>query len=122
MSTAFEKMSAKERFAILQERRAATFTAQRSTLGFEAVERSLPGTDATRPFTTPPSPTILTSENIRKAFDSTADDGNGRWLRFFFLTYFYEGQIWYRKLDEQTFEVQVRFDNDASGEPRAVSH
>jgi hypothetical protein len=110
MSTAFEEMSAKERLAIVNERRSVTFTAQRSTLGFETVEETLPGTDATRLFTKPPSPVILASQNIGKACASTAHDWNGRWLRFVFTAYFYEGQIWYRKLDEQTFEVQVKFE------------
>jgi hypothetical protein len=55
-------------------------------------------------------PVILTSKNIAKAIASTANDWNGRWLRFFFTTYFYEGQIWYRKLDEHTFEVRVKFE------------
>ena len=109
MSTAFEEMSAKERFAILNERRTITFTAQRSTLGFETVEKTLPGTDATRLFTKSPPPVILNSKNIQKACASTGHDWNGRWLRFFFTTYFHEGQIWYRKLDEETFEVQVKF-------------
>ena len=43
MSTTFEEMSAKERIAILNERRTVTFTAQRSTLGFETIEKTLPG-------------------------------------------------------------------------------
>ena len=103
-------MSAKERFAILQERRTITFTAQRNTLGFETVEKDLPGTDATLLFTTPPPPMYDHSANIGKAFSSAADDLAGRWLRFRLLTYFYEGQIWYRKLDDQTFEVQVKFE------------
>jgi hypothetical protein len=110
MSTAFEEMSAQERLAILNERRTITFTAQRSTLGFEAVEKTLPGTDATGLFTKPPPPVTITSDNIAKACASTARDWYGRWLRFFFTTYFYEGQIWYRKLDEETFEVQVKFE------------
>jgi len=110
MDTSFETMTAKQRLAILQERRSATFTALRSTLGFETVEKSLPGDDVNRLFTTPPPPVTLTSRNVAKAFASTADDGYGRWLRFFFLAYFYGGQIWYRKVDEQTFEVQVRFE------------
>ena len=110
MNITFENMSAKERFAILQQRRTITFTAQRSTLGFETIEKNLPGTDATRLFTTPPPPSIATSANLRKAFSSIADDLAGRWLRFLLLTYFNEGQIWYRKLDNQTFEVQVKFE------------
>src|SRR5271167_1532106 len=118
MSTAFESMSPKEQFAILLERRSTTFTAQRSTLGFETVESTLPGTDATHVFTTLPSPIILKSENIGKALASTADDWYGRWLRFFFLTYFHDGQIWYRKLDEQTFEVEVKFNGDAYTAPQ----
>ena len=32
-------------------------------------------------------------------------------MRFFLLTYFYEGQICFRKLDEQTFSVDVAFDD-----------
>lgn len=110
MSTAFEEMSAKERIAILKERRTVTFTALRSTLGFEAIEKTLPGTDATRLFTRRPSPVLLTSRNIGKAVASTSKNWNGRWLRFLFTTYFYEGQIWYRKLDEHIFEVQVEFE------------
>ena len=110
VSIAFENMSAKERFSILQERRSVTFAAHRTTLGFETVEKDLPGTDATRLFTTPPPPMMTSSANIGKAFTSAADDLTGRWLRFRLLTYFYEGQIWYRKLDDQTFEVQVKFE------------
>ena len=102
-------MSATERFAIPQERRDAVFMADRATLGFEAVERNLDGTDVTREFTTPPSPIILTRENLGQVFAYGADDWKGRWIRFFLLAYFYEGQIWYRKLDDSTFEVQVRF-------------
>lgn len=109
MSASFESIPVKERFAIPQERRSITFTALRTTLGFETIERDLAGTGVTYLFTTPPSPIILNQENIGKAFAYSSDDWRGRWIRFFLLTYFYEGQIWFRKLDEQTFEVQVGF-------------
>jgi hypothetical protein len=105
----FEEMTAKERFAIPQERRDAVFMADRSTLGFETVETNLATTDVAHAFTTPPSPVIMTRENLGQAFAYSADDWKGRWIRFFLLAYFYEGQIWYRRVDEGTFEVQVRF-------------
>ena len=57
-------MTAKERFAIPQERRDAVFMADRSTLGFETVETNLATTDVAHAFTTPPSPVIMTRENL----------------------------------------------------------
>ena len=110
MSDAFESMSAKERFSIPQERRNAAFTALRSTLGFEYIESTLHGVEMSKGFTTPPSPIVLTSENIGKIFAHTPDDWKGKWLRFLFLTYFHEGQIFFKKLDEKTFAVEVKFD------------
>ncbi len=73
------------------------------------LEANLATTDVTRPFTTPPSPVILTRQNLGQAFAYSTDDWKGRWLRFFLLTYFYKGQIWYRRQEDGTFEVQVRF-------------
>ena len=106
---AFESMAAAERFAIPQSRQNASFTALRSTLGFEFIEMTLAGQEMTKGFTTPPSPVMLTPENVGKIFANTGDDWKGKWLRFLFLTYFYEGQIFFRKLDDKTFEVEVKF-------------
>jgi hypothetical protein len=107
----FENMPAKEQFSIPLKRRNAKFTALRTTLGFDTVERDLATTDVRHFFTTPPSPVIL-NEGLGEAFAYSSSDWRGCWLRFFLLTYFYEGQIWFRKVDEWTFAVQVRFNDD----------
>src|SRR6266446_6964094 len=101
----FEKMSVTERLSIPPARRDVTFIAKRSTLGFENLEERLsPQVKVDGSFTVPPSPVIMSKENVAQVFVITGDDWKGKWLRFFFLTYFYEGFISYTKVDEDTFK------------------
>jgi hypothetical protein len=108
LSTPFESMTEKECFSIPLERRNVKFIALTTTLNFDAAERNLAGIDGNRRFTTPPSPVIL-NECLSEAFSYAGNDSRGCWIRFFLLTYFYEGQIWFQKADELTFAVQVKF-------------
>src|SRR6266404_3132235 len=56
MEQAFENLPSEELFRIPQERRNASFTASRPTLGFERIEHDQPEIDLTRPFTLSPYP------------------------------------------------------------------
>lgn len=106
----FEDMPANDRFAIPQQRKNAQFLAQRSTLGFEDVERNLPRVNLAEVFEVPPSPVILTKECLAQVFVYTRDDWKGRWNRFFILTYFYEGRIKFKRVADDQFLVDVVFD------------
>ena len=106
MQQAFETMHSEELFGIPRERRTASFTAERSTLGFERIEDDHPDLDLMCPFTVSPYP----NEQIYRASANKEDERAARWIFFFSSTYLHGGHIRFRKLDHATFEVQVRFD------------
>jgi hypothetical protein len=108
MVGAFETMSPEEVFAILRECRSAVFTARRSSIGFQQIERLLPDTDLTELFAIPPS-FIVTRQSITQAFEYKDSDRFAVWVRFFSLAFIYHGQIVFRKLDRDQFEVRVSF-------------
>ena len=107
MQQAFETMHSEELFRIPKERRTASFTAERSTLGFERIEDDHPDLDLMCPFTVSPYPN---EEQIYRAYANKEDERAARWIFFFSSTYLHGGHIRFRKLDHATFEVQVRFD------------
>src|SRR6266404_7349035 len=111
MEQAFENLPSEELFRIPQERRNASFTASRPTLGLERIEQDQPDIDLTRPFTLSPYPN---DGQLYRTYANKEDERAARWLLFFFTTYLHEGHIRFRKLDGANFEVQVLFDPDES--------
>ena len=107
MQQAFETMHSEELFRIPKERRNASFTASRPTLGFEHIEHDHPDLDLMCPFTVSPYPK---EEQIYRAYANKEDERAARWIFFFSSTYLQGGNIRFRKLDDTTFEVKVRFD------------
>ena len=103
-------MSSGEISSLLRARQGAVFTAGRATLGFNKIEQRLGRIDINRAFAIPPA-LVLTREQIVKAFTYESEDPSSRWIRFFSVAYIHDGQILFRKLDEQTFEVQLLFDH-----------
>ena len=106
MEQAFENLPSEELFRIPQERRNASFTASRPTLGLERIEQDQPDIDLTRPFTLSPYPN---DGQLYRAYANKEDERAARWLLFFFSTYLHEGHIRFRRLNDTTFEVLVRF-------------
>src|SRR5437763_2989781 len=103
MEPAFETMSSEELFRIPTGRRIRSFTASRSTLGFERIEHAHPHVDLTKSFSISPYPT---EEQVNRAYANKEDELPARWLFFFSSTYLHGGYIRFRKLDDATFEVQ----------------
>lgn len=112
MTSSFEAMSPQEIFAISRERQNISFTALRSTLGFEEVEQTLAGVDLAQPFMIQPL-AFLTSDVIAHAFSYSKDDPRQLWVRFFSIVSILDGQVFFTKLDEQTFRVEVRFEDQS---------
>ncbi len=112
MLRTFELMPASEIFAIVRERREAVFRARRSTLGLEHVESKLADIDLYQSFGVPPS-VILTPRTIANAFSYRNNDSSSVWVRFFSICYINQGQFSFKKLDEETFEVRVSFEEMA---------
>ena len=98
------------RESMFQNRTNTTFEIDRTNLGFEKIETEVPSINTETFIEIPPIP--MSMEVLpRVLFYSTQNERQGRWLLIMFRTYYIGGRIYYRRIDDNDFDVRVVFDN-----------
>ena len=83
------------------------FLAERQTLGFEKIEEELPTIELDEYFEVPPI--IIDNRHLAKIFAFSLSDDYGKWLRLMLRIYLEGGRVLYKKKDNITFVVAIKF-------------
>jgi len=104
----FNELTQKEREVILSKRITTQLLVDRITLNFEKIENDLPNVDMSNDFEVPPM--IYDNKHFAQILTFASPDNKGRWIRTVARTYMEEGRVLYKKKDNESFIVTLKFD------------
>jgi len=103
----FKKLTIEERGNILKTKDTTELLVDRVTLGFENIEQDLQNMNLYTNFELSPS---YVDDSVFMQIEAFAPDGEkGKWMRTMIRTYYEGGKVFYKKNDDNSFIVTIKF-------------